>query len=250
MNPSKPVRNQTRRLLCAAAVVALAASSAASAEKLYKWIDENGNVTYQDEPPPTDSGQVQTMVERGAQPAPAAATPDVAVVLYSIKACDACDLVRNLLQQYGIPFEEKNAEGDVEVQAEVKKLSGVLSVPVLAIGDQALTGYNKELILNELGEAGFSTSLQASAEPSGEEPAANSRKPVTREDLEGMTPDERQQAARDSVARGEDNDIFDEDNGFTLNEDVFPNDSASGAASDDITNLEEIPEDERIRVGQ
>lgn len=227
-------------------VAVLAAPAAMSAEKLYKWVDENGNVTYQDEPPPTDTGQVETLVEPGRQPAPTAAVPDVSVVLYSIKACDACDLVRNLLQERQVPFEEKGAEGDADVQAELKKVSGVLSVPVLTIGDQVLTGYNKDLILNELGEAGFSTTVQAAAEPA----SAGSQKPLTREDLQGMTPDERQQAARDSVARGEDNDIFDEDNGFTLNEDAFPNDSGGSGSSDDITTLEEIPEDERIRVGQ
>ncbi|MBI3574182.1 MAG: DUF4124 domain-containing protein [Gammaproteobacteria bacterium] len=33
--------------------------STAQAEKVYKWVDEQGNVTYQSAPPPTGSGQVE-----------------------------------------------------------------------------------------------------------------------------------------------------------------------------------------------
>ena len=230
------------RVLLYAAVAAsmLVSYPAASQEKLYKWVDENGNITYQDQPPPGDTGQVETFVEPAGVADPGSPIPDVDLVLYSIKVCDTCDLLRNLLNERGLPFEEKSAEVDPEVQAELKEVSGVLSVPVLLIGDQVLKGFNRELVLNELEEAGFSIAVKASPQP-GTPPS------LTREDLEGMTPEQIQEAARDAAARGEDDSLFDEDEGFaTLNEDVF-NQNDSGV-SDDITQWEEIPEDERIRI--
>lgn len=229
-----------RALLYAVAMAwLLAVNPAAGDEKLYKWVDENGNVSYQDRPPPGDSVQVETFSDETAAAAPESAPPDVDVVLYSIKVCDVCDLVRNLLEERGVPFEEKTADGDPEVQAELKEVSGVLSVPVLVIGEGVLKGYNRELILNELEEAGFSIAVKAPEE-------REQTLPLTSEDLESMTPEEVEQAARDAASRGEDNDLFEEDEGFaTLNEDIF-NDNSGG--DNDITELEEIPEDERIRI--
>jgi glutaredoxin len=225
----------------------LAAPAAMGADTLYKWVDKDGNVTYQGQPPPAQSGQVETMVER-TDPAAANPTPDVPVVLYSIKVCDSCDLVRHMLEQRGIPFQEKNADGDAAVQAEIKKVAGVLSVPVVTIGDQVLTGYNKQLMLKDLADAGFSTDVSA-PRPTEQASESTQNKPLTRDDLQGMTPEEIQQKAKDAALRGEDNNIFDEDNGLTLNHDMFPNDTG-GDQPDDITKLEEIPKDEQIRVDQ
>lgn len=195
--------------------------------KLYKWVDEDGNVTYQDQPPPDDSGQVQAFDESpdestgGAQ---GAALPDVDLTLYSIEVCDACDLVRNLLNERGLPFTEKDAENDAAVQEELREVSGALSVPALAIGDEVLTGFNRELILRVLEDYGFPTSADARAQsqpPPGE---------MSREELE--------QAARDAA---DEDDPFDED---------FFSDLDTAPAGDDVSDWEEIPEDERIRVGE
>lgn len=229
----------------------LAAGTAAAQDKLYKWVDENGNVTYQDRPPPDEAGQVQaqTLPQAGSEPAGNAAFPDVQLTLYSIEACDACDLVRNLLDERGLPYTEKDAEDDAEVQAELKEVAGVMSVPVLVIGDDPLTGYNRELILNELEEAGFPTEPGAPVAAGSGTEGGSADSPLTRADLEGMTPEEIEQAARDAALRGENNDLFDEDEGFLPNEDIF-SDTDPGPAPDDITQWEEIPEDERIRVGE
>jgi glutaredoxin len=236
-----------RLIFCGALAALLASlpvvSGAAEDGKLYKWVDENGNVTYQDRPPPEDGGQVQTLSSTpAAESATTAQQPDVDVVLYAIEVCEACDLVRDLLRERRIPFEEKNAEGDVEVQSELREVAGALSVPILMIGEQVLRGYNRDLILNELEEAGFSISVQPAQ---AQQPASGSNRGLTREDLEGMTPEEISQAAEDAALRGEDNDLFEEDEGFaTLNEDALNDDDTRGG--DDVTEWEEIPEDERL----
>lgn len=136
----------------------------AQAQNLYKWVDEDGNVTYQDSPPPGDTGDAQPFAEdvEVAAEAEADALPDVLVTLYSIPVCDACDLVRNLLEKHGVPFTEKDANEDASVQDEIKDLAGQLSVPVLAIGDSVISGYSSTGITAELTNAGFEP-----GEPSG-----------------------------------------------------------------------------------
>jgi len=221
----------------------LTAGPAAGEDKMYKWVDEDGNVTYQDRPPPEASDQMQTF-GGSAETDPAAALQDVALTLYTKQQCDACDLVRELLNERGLPFTEKNAGTDAEVQAELKELAGVLAVPVLAIGDRVLAGYNRDLILSELVEAGFpigpestpaQARLKARSQGSGDQ--------LTREDLESMKPAEISRAARDSALRGEDNDLFEEDEGFLPNEDVF-RDNREPPAGEATMQREGIAEDE------
>lgn len=231
--------------LAAALSILLTSPAAGQDNKLYKWVDEDGNVTYQDQPPPDEPGEVETFAGEG-DTAAAEAAPDVDVVLYAIDECGACDLLRNLLRERGVPFQEKNVQDDPALQAELKEVAGALKVPVLTIGDEVFKGYNKELVLNELDEAGFATSMAASAPA---DPQQEDQSSLSREDLEGMTPAEVEQAARDAASRGEDNDLFEEDEGYaTLNEDIFSDDDEP--AGDDITQLQEIPEDERISVGE
>jgi len=161
--------------------------------------------------------------------------PDIALTLYSKKQCDACDRVRELLNERGLPFTEKNAGTDAEVQVELKELAGVLAVPVLAIGDRVLTGYNRDLILSELDAAGISMSpagAPAQAHPNTQSTGSGDQ--LTREDLEGVTPAEITNAARDSTLRGKDKNLFEEDEGFLPNEDIFP-DSREPQCADTIT---------------
>lgn len=226
-------RVRTALVSALAACFVAGGSTAVADDKLYKWVDEDGNVTYQDQPPPDGSGQHETFVEDLGGSEPAAAAPDVNVVLYSIETCDACDLVRKILEDQRVAFQEKNAEDDVEVQDEIREVAGTLSVPVLVIGDEVLTGYNKRMVLNELEDAGLTGQASDDRESGGAGQA-------TREEREQISPEERQQAA-------EDNDGFGEEGGFLLDEDIF---SDSGSSGDDIRDLEEIPEDERIRISQ
>lgn len=234
--------DKMRTLICAAAALSvLWVAPAAGQDELYKWVDEDGNVSYQDSPPPEDSGQVQTFSGQSDESV-ASTLPDVDVVLYAIGDCDACDMARNLLNERGVPFQEKDAEGGAEIQAELREVAGVLSVPVVTIGDEVLTGYNRGLIVNELEEAGFEAGSMAAAE-TGSEGAGSAG------NGEGMTPEEMEQAARDIVSSdGGGDDPLQEDDGFSTFSEDLPGDG--GSASDDITQLEEIPENERIRVGE
>jgi len=124
------------------------------AQKLYKWVDSQGNVTYQDQPPPSGA----KIVDEYAAPAPpttegAANTPPV--TFYSVPKCDACDLVRLLLQKNAVPFTEKNPSTDTDAAEDLKRIAGQLAVPSLTIGPKLFTGYNALAIENELKDAGY-----------------------------------------------------------------------------------------------
>lgn len=145
---------------------------ATTAQKMYKWVDGQGNVTYHDRPPPADSGY---RVEEKQVRSGAARTTDEAddaaqkfpVVLYSVPKCSSCDSARAYLQKRKVPFSEKNVEKDVKLQEELKAKAGALAVPTILIGSKVMNGYLESLLEGELNQAGYS---KAEAEKTDEKP--------------------------------------------------------------------------------
>ena len=218
---SSIIGRMTRISILVAGVFLLAAS--AQAQDLYKWVDEDGNVTYQDSPPPGDTGAAKPFAEDAEVAAEAEndALPDVSVTLYSVPICDSCDLVRNLLQKYGVPFDEKDASDDVAVQAEVREIAGQLTVPVLAVGDSMVTGYSSSGITAELTSAGFT--------PVREGAPANTD--TGNAPQGGLTEEEVAQQAAEAAAQ------------LTADLEELPDDASF---QEDV--VEEIPEEEQIKV--
>jgi glutaredoxin len=142
-------------VLVIASLCALLAAPA-HAGKLYKWIDKEGNVSYQDRPPPPESGRVEEKTLRGATTAPAPEGPKrPPVVLYVVPDCSSCDLMRAVLQRRKIAFDEKNVESNAEMQTELKKKTGGLSVPAVTVGDKVVKGYSEAALEGELDAAGY-----------------------------------------------------------------------------------------------
>lgn len=166
-----------RHTVVAVLVVALAVSPAFAA-KLYKWVDEAGNVSYQDRPPPEGQGRVEERDVRGSGTAsdggPAAAKPPV--TLYAVPGCSSCDAARMHLKQRGVPFKEVNVSAsNVAAQQEMKKKVGELSVPTITVGAKVMKGYMASLLDGELDAVGYPKSKPAAGEgeaASGEEQAA------------------------------------------------------------------------------
>lgn len=123
-----------------------------NAGTLYKWVDKDGNVSYQDSPPPPQASRVEEKSLRGADPGAPALPP---VVLYRVPDCTSCDLMRALLQRRKISFTEKNVEDDLAAQTEMKKKTGALSVPTVTVGDRVIKGYSEAVLDNELNAAGY-----------------------------------------------------------------------------------------------
>lgn len=152
-------------------VLALLAAPAAHAQKLYKWTDAEGRVTYRDQPPPSDDIKAEEKVLPYARTAPSGDATDKVlppVILYVVPACDSCDNARKYLQQKKVAFTEKNVHGNPEVQQELTKKSGALSVPTIIVGEKVMKGYLESLLEGELKATGH---IAAPAPAEGERPA-------------------------------------------------------------------------------
>ena len=168
-----------RLAMAAAFGTALLAASTAQAGTLYKWVDERGNVIYSDEKPPEGAAQVEERDDAysGEQQGKSInqLVEESPIVLYSTPDCDACGMMREYLNETGLPYTEVNVADDVAAQEQMRGQVGSLSVPSLAVGDRVLTGYNRGAMETLLDVAGYPVTPAAAA-PTGaatdQEPAA------------------------------------------------------------------------------
>ncbi len=139
--------------------------------------DAGGSVTYRDHCPPNDRQTGEQKVPGGGANSPsalrAAAVRTSPVVIFTVPACDACDLMRHHLVTLEIPFTEQNVDTDPAAQAALKAISGGVTVPTTAVGKKVVTGYNKAGLQALLGAAGYE--LQKA--PPGSAPAASNSPP-------------------------------------------------------------------------
>jgi len=134
-------------------------------QKLYRWVDADGQIHYTDKPPPGTARAVEKKSlgdKPGTSGLPYAvqrAMKAFPVTLYSSDCGQPCTSGRRLLQQRQIPFTDKDAR-DPAVQAEMKKLLATeeLDVPVLMVGRNPLRGWQ---------ESQWNTALDAAGYPSG-----------------------------------------------------------------------------------
>lgn len=140
----------------------LALLPAAHGQKLYKWVDKDGRVSYHDKPPADEAGgRVEEKSVRldGDKPAANNDGTDAAakfpVTLYSAPKCSSCDSARAYLKGRGVPFTEKNVEGDRKLQDELIKQAGGLAVPTIMVGTKVMRGYLESLLEGELDQAGY-----------------------------------------------------------------------------------------------
>lgn len=135
----------------------------AMAAKIYECVDEAGNTTYMDMCPPGSSPAGEKSFYTGSKKAESG-SPDVPVTLYTVPGCDACDVVKNILNTYKASFTEKNIQDNVALQTELQAKSGggsTLSVPTVIIGEKVIVGYNKQTLTSSLEEVGFKTGEEA-----------------------------------------------------------------------------------------
>ncbi|MDH5649080.1 MAG: glutaredoxin family protein [Gammaproteobacteria bacterium] len=134
----------------------------AYADRLYKWVDEFGNVTYQRQPPPEDeASQVEEKNIRTSSDETAGGLEATVrnykfpVTLYSSNKCASCGLARDYFNKNRIPFKEKNVEGNHDYAEELTRVSGEFSVPVITIADKVIRGYSRVSLEDELARVGY-----------------------------------------------------------------------------------------------
>jgi glutaredoxin len=151
--------------LAAALVVAGAATLDAQAQtSVYKWTDADGKVHFSDTPPPPQASKNVTQQRLGGGTVETSQLPyatqqamkNSPVTLYTAPQCgDPCAQGRALLSGRGIPYTERDAQGNRADAEQVKKLIGALQVPVLLIGNDPLKGYDSGSWNSALDTAGY-----------------------------------------------------------------------------------------------
>jgi len=138
-----------------------AASMPLAAAQLYQWKDAQGRTVYSDQAPPPSVRNAQqrsfkgSFIEGSESYAARIAREKNPVTLYA-NACGApCDDARRLLVERGIPFSSKDPQANPEAQAELKKLTGQLRVPVLVVGSDKIDGFETGQWQAMLDKAGY-----------------------------------------------------------------------------------------------
>ena len=161
---------KTGFLLLAAGWLAVTALPLGAAQ-LFQWKDAQGRTVYSDQPPPpgvrtaVQKNFKGNLIEQGESYATKSAREKSPVTLYA-SACGApCDQARQLLTDRGIPFNSKDPQASAEAQAELKKLTGRLSVPVLTVGGDKIDGFEAGQWQDALDRAGYPKSTVSGRTP-------------------------------------------------------------------------------------
>ncbi|WP_324779430.1 glutaredoxin family protein [Thiobacillus sedimenti] len=167
---------KARRLLMAAWLAA--ATFPVGAAQLYQWKDAQGRTVYSDQPPPANVRNAQqksfnaSVIETGESYATKSARERYPVTLYASACGIPCDQARKLLAERGIPFSSKDPQASPEAEADLKKLTGHRSVPVLVVGSDKIDGFEAEQWQAMLDRAGYPKTA-----PPGGKPAAAPPRP-------------------------------------------------------------------------
>jgi len=146
-----------------AALPLLLACVAAPALAQYKVIGSDGSVTYTDRPPIASNARITSLNRRGEAQATTdaglpfdlrQATTRFPVTLYTSADCPPCDSGRVILQQRGVPFNERRVSSEDDAAA-LERAVGGRTVPALTIGSQALRGLSQTDWTSYLDAAGY-----------------------------------------------------------------------------------------------
>ncbi len=148
-----------------------AASLPLSAAQLYQWKDAQGRMVYSDQPPPPSAKNAQqknfkgSVIEGGESYAAKTAREKFPITLYANDCGAPCDQARQLLSERGVPYNNKDPQASPEAQAELQKLTGRLSVPVLVVGSDRVDGFAASQWQAALDRAGYPKSAAPGRKP-------------------------------------------------------------------------------------
>jgi hypothetical protein len=144
------------------------------AQKLYKWVDEDGNVSYQDTPPPNTAKSVEESELQRSQPEPAeTVTTAQPVVVYTVEDCDACEVLVLRLRQLEIPFTQQSLLNK-DIQAEILAVSDSITAPTLKIGATFVEDFSDANLVSQLRQAGLNPVLKPDSQSATDDNRADS----------------------------------------------------------------------------
>jgi glutaredoxin len=127
------------------------------AGELYKWVDREGNVTYQSEPPPADAWSVEkskinTVVEQEEE---AEAPVTVPLVFYVKPDCPLCDQAKAYFAEKNIAATEVDISANADEAEKMLKQVGHNDVPTVIVGNKAITGFQEKTMNTILVNSGY-----------------------------------------------------------------------------------------------
>lgn len=147
----------------------LLACAGSAGAQMYKWKDAKGVTHFSDTPPPASAAAAAPRVELkyyGDTGSSAALPYELAeaaknhpVTLYTTARCDGCNLGRAMLVERGIPYTEKTV-GNAADQAALKQAGGSTQLPLLLVGAQKVTGYERGAWEEALNAAAYPSQRQ------------------------------------------------------------------------------------------
>lgn len=160
-------------------VLATALGSAQAQQKLYRWVDDKGNVNVTDTPPPLGARSVEQKTYGSGAAAGQApfelreAQKNFPVTLYTAPSCkEPCAQARAALNVRGVPFSEVQVWNE-ETNAQLREVSKSNEVPVLTVGNSVQKGFEQSAFDSLLDSAGYP---RAGLLPAGEQAAPEAPK--------------------------------------------------------------------------
>ena len=123
-----------------------------AAVKVVQCENELGEKTFSSSCPP---GTTEVTSKKYQTAIPGPEQPDVSALIYLAPDCPACEAYKKFFTKYGIRFEEKNIEGNADLQTELTQISGELKIPTVQVNDRWFTDYKENDLIGFLEEIGF-----------------------------------------------------------------------------------------------
>ncbi len=180
------------------AVVTTLLLAATASHAQYKVVGPDGKVTYTDREPSSADRRATPL---GTRAAPQAADADLPfelrqasskypVTLYTTNgACDPCTQGRQLLKQRGVPFIERQAISNEDIDA-LEKISGGREAPTLTVGAQVVRGFAGDSWNQYLDAAGYprESRLPATYQYRAAAPVVDRREPAAARNGDAAAP--------------------------------------------------------------
>jgi len=124
--------------------------SAFSAVDIVICEDNEGNQSFHQACPPGTNLIEKKKVSTGQDTSAVVDLSKLNIIVYTIPDCTTCEEVIIYLKSRDVPFNEIDTSNDYEIQKQVTELTGKLSVPVTVIGEEYISGYDREKIASIL----------------------------------------------------------------------------------------------------
>lgn len=146
---------KTLQFLCLAAGVSMFTINAA-AQKLYKWVDADGNISYQDQAPPENAKVLDEIdiKKKAIKPSGSVIRTDP-IKVYTVDDCAACDQSVSHLVSIGVPHVVLPLGEDREAQSMIMERTSSVIVPTILIGETLLQSPTNDALSAAVEKAGY-----------------------------------------------------------------------------------------------